>query len=685
MPRSRKLLEPIRIGTLELKNRIAMSPMSTAMLDKEGLPTKQAMEFYFRRAEGGAGLVMIQPGTILPESRCVRIIPLHDDKYIPSLARIAQGVKDRGAKVSFELVHHGVHLAKGRMGLNLKDPDEVHVIGPSPVPAPGITVIPRQMTKEDIEHVTRAFAAAASRVRRAGYDAVQIQVANGFLLHQFRSPAYNRRQDEYGGSAVNRARMACEVIAAVRKTVGPGFPIIVRMSGSDHSAGGVTVEDSVKQAPLFVEAGADALDVVGGSLETKNWIFSSSFMPPMLNLAEAEAIRKVVRVPVMVAGKMGQDIPAAERVVQDGRVDMIVLGRALIADPDWPRKVASGRLDEVRPCLACNECANATSKLRYIRCSVNAVAGREIEYGTIKPAQVKKRVLVVGGGPAGMETARVAALKGHEVTLCERYRQLGGLMQLGAVHNERIMEFVRWLVAEIRKLPIEVKLGTEVTPSLVAELNPDVVVFAGGGTFAIPQIRDINRGNVFSAQDLLNLMNGIPVRKGALGVVSAVSPLVRRLASASTVRRLLETNFPIKKRVAVIGGQFPGCSLAIALANAGKKVTVIEESDHFGEGMESHIMMRLESQVRAGDVKVLTSTRVDEITDDGVVIDDGKANRTKLDVDSVVVALDLAPSDSRLVEELKDKVKEVHVVGDATSFGRIIKAVSDGYATAYNL
>ena len=698
MPKIKKLFEPIQIGTMELKNRLAMAPMGLRLLDEDGFPDEQCLEHYVRRADGGAGLVMVQACSILPEARST-VIPFHDDEYIPKLAKIAQGVKQHGAKISLEIVHHGILLAARRKSVKLKSLDEIQVIGPSPIPLPSNTVvhkqltkeggepdagIPREMTRQDIAHVIEGFAAAALRIRKAGFDAVQVSGGHGYLLNQFRSPRYNHRNDEYGGSVVNRARFVCEVIAAMRKKVGPDFPILLRLGGSDFSEGGVTIEDSVQQSPLFVEAGVDAIDVVGGSLESRQWVFPTYAMPPVPNLAAAEAIRKVVKVPVFVAGKMGEDIIAADRIVREGRIDGIVLGRALFADPDLPRKVASGQLEEVRPCLACNECHHITYQLQPIRCAVNAENGRESQVNANKPAEVKKKVLIVGGGPAGMEAARIAAIKGHEVILCEGRRQLGGLMLLGGVHNKRITALVKWMAAQIKKLPVEVRLKTEVTPALVAEIKPDVIILATGGTFQTLQVPGVKRTNVLSAHDLLKLMNGIPIDKGIL-LRAATLPLVRSLITAPMVRRFLGSNFPIKKNVAVIGGQFPGCSLAIALAENGKKVTIIEESDHYGEGMEEHIMIGLNTQVQEGKVQILTSTRVDAINNEEVAVIDDKGNKTQLASESVIIALELAPSDSNLAEELKGKVKEVYTIGDAKSFQRIIKAVAEGYDTAYNL
>lgn len=257
-------------------------------------------------------------------------------------------------------------------------------------------------------------------------------------------------------------------------------------------------------------------------------------------------------------------------------------------------------------------------------------------------------------------------------------------MQGASVHNQEIANFVKWLVTQIRKLGIDVRLQTEVTPALVKEIAPDVVILANGGTFVASRFPGVNRDNVFSAKDLVNLMTGIPVKKGVL--LRTFSPLARRVVTASMVRYLLGMNLFIKKKVAIIGGQFPGCSLALLLARSkGKKVTIIEETDCYGKDMEAHTMVALDEEVEKGNVKVLTSVKVAEITDRGVVLIDDKGNEIQHEADSVMVALDLLPSESKLAEQLKGTVKEIHTIGDATSFGRIIRAVSEGYVTAYQL
>ena len=682
-----KLCEPGNIGTLRLKNRIAMPAMGTRLCGVWGEVTDALTRWYRRRAQGGCSLVMVEAtlaATAIDNLRLqTRQLRADDTCYIPGLAVLAEAIHEGGALAGMQLSAGGGAQAKaGPWTPGFQGVQEIQPVSPSGVPAIGRSDRPRVLTTEEIETIVELCGNAAWNVKQASFDIVEIHAFGGYLITQFLSPYFNKRTDRYGGSFENRCRFLMEILAAMREAVGPNFPLIVKYSIEDQLPGGWDIDQSRALAEKLEAAGVNAIVVSSGVHGAKMPAVPPYFYPRGIFLPYAEAIKKVVGIPVIAEGRL-DDPSLAEKALTEGKADFIYQGRALIADPDWPKKVASGRIEDIRPCLACNECRQSVHDLRVLRCSVNAAAAREGEYDAIRPAEVKRKVMIVGGGPAGIEAARVAALRGHEVILCEKNRQLGGIMLLGGIHNEEITAFAKWMVAQIKKLPVEVRLQTEVTPALVGSIRPDVVIVATGGTFVAPEVPGTERPNVFSAQDLLKLMNGVPVKKGIL--MSSLLPLAKRAVTVATVRRFLGSNFPIKKRVAVIGGQFPGCSLALFLAHKGKEVTVLEESDHFGKDMEAHTMVGLMAEVEAGKVKILTSTKIEKIIDKGVVVIDESGNKILCEADSVIVALELAASDSNLAEQLQNSGKEVYTIGDAKSFGRMMKAVSEGYVTGHNL
>jgi len=559
---------------------------------------------------------------------------------------------------------------------------KIETISPSGIPPFGRTGQPRALKTEEIEKIVELSGIAAKNIKQAGFDMIEIHAHGGYLIAAFLSPYYNKRTDKYGGSLEGRCQFLLEVLESVKKAVGSDFPVTVKYSGEDFLPDGWDIKQSQFLAQKLEAAGADGIGVSAGAPETKMSYLPPYFYPAGCHLPFSEALKKVVKIPIFVGGRL-KDPELADKAIKEGKADFIYEGRALIADPDMPNKIASGHPEEIRNCLSCSECRECIIQQRPVRCVINPVAGREGDLDVLKPAKVVKKVLVIGGGPGGMEAARIAALRGHKVTLCEKTEQLGGLMLLGGVHNEEITGYKEWCVAQMKKLPVEVKLKTEVTPALVKEIKPDVIILANGGTFVTPDIPGIDKDNVFSSKDLLNVMHGTPIKKGFL--LSAISPFAKGIVSAAMVNRMLGSNFPIKSTVAVIGAQFPGSSLALLLANKGKKVTMIDESPTWGKDVEVHSLAAINRAVKEETVKILTSTKIEEITDKGVAVIDDKGNKSQVEADSVIVALDLAPAEDKLAEELKGKAKEVYVIGDSKSFQRIKNAIAEGFITSFNL
>lgn len=685
--RFENLFKPGKIGTLELKNRLVMPAMGTDLPGEWGEVTESQINWFARRARGGAALIVVEVTLCATSIDPMRLMPrtlrADDLSYIPGLARLAEVIHENGAKAAIQLTAGGgAQAIAGPWMPSSSVTQKIQTVSPSGVPAIGHKDVPRALALDEIHRIIELCGAAAWNVQRAGFDMIEIHAHGGYLIAEFLSPYFNKRTDEYGGSLENRCRFLMDIYASLRKAVGPDFPITVKYSIDDFLPNGWDTKQSQELAKRMEEAGVNGIGISSGVHEAKMPAAPPYFYPMGIFVPFAEAIKSVVKIPVYVGGRL-DDPELAEKTLKENKADFIDLGRGVIADPDWPNKVAGGQYQDIRPCLACNECRQSLFRLQPIRCSVNAAAGREGEIDDIRPAVTRKTVLVAGGGPGGMEAARIAATRGHKVILCEKQRQLGGLALLAGIHNEQVTAFVNWLIAQVKKLPVEVRLQTEVSPALVQEIKPDAVILANGGTFATPEIKGIDGENVFSAKDLLNLMNGIPLKKGLL--LSAISSFAKHMVNPAIIGKMLGSNFPIKKKVIVIGGQFPGCSLALFLAQKGKKVTVLEESELYGYDMEAHTLVALNNQVKEENVKFVTSVKIEEITDKGAVIIDDKGNKNLEPADTVIVAMDLLPSDSNLEKELRGKVKELFTVGDAKSFRHIKKAVSEGYVVAYAL
>ncbi len=682
-PEFERLLQPYKVGQMNLKNRIVLTAMSTHFAGEDGEVTDTLINWHARRAKGGAALIIVEPAFVATTVDPLRMFGValraDDARFIPGLARLAEAIHQNGAKAALQVMAGGGAQAVGEPWIPGVQPQGV---SPSGVPGLRNPKVPRVLSIDEIEKIVESCAMSARNIKDAAFDMIEINGHGGYIIAQFLSPYFNKRTDKYGGSLDNRCRFLLEIVDAMRKAVGPDFPLTVKYSIDDFLPGGWEVKQSQVLAQKLAAAGVDGIGVSSGVHGSKMPAVLPYFYPRGVFLPFAKAIKEVVDIPVFVGGRL-DDPRVAEKALEEGKTDFIYLGRGLITDPDWPQKVASGQIEEIRPCIACNECRQQLVKLQPVRCTGNAVAGREGEYDLIKPAEVKKKVMIVGAGPAGMEAARIAAPRGHQVILYDKRRRPGGLMVLGGVHNQEIDALLKWMTTQIKKLPVEVRLQTEVTPALVEEMKPDVVILASGGTFVTPKVPGIRRDNVFSGQDFVNLLNGIPLNKGIF--FRLLSPLAKYLVTTSRMRRFLGFNFPIKKIVAVIGGQFVGCALTLALANKGKRVTVIEESDQFGSDIEANTMVTLNDEVEKGNVKILTSTKLEEVTDKGVVVTDKNRNKSLHKADTVFLALELGPSNSSLADDLKGKVTEVYTIGDAKSFRRIMEAVSEGYVVAHKL
>ena len=487
------LFDPITIRGTEIRNRIVMPSMTTRLAAPDGGVTPELIQYFLARAEGGAGLITVEMCSPHPAGRHrARELGISDDRFVPGLRELTSRLRAAGSRVSVQIGHAGGHTRQDVTGHPPVAPSAVpHIVQEVDTRR----VVPEELTRDGIRVVVHAFAEAAERAKSAGFDAVEVHGAHGYLIAQFLSPLDNRRGDEYGGPLRNRARFALEVVEACRRRVGD-FPLVFRLSADEYAPGGFVVAEAREVAGWLVEAGVDVLHVSAGCY--RSLPSGAVMIPPMsypggVFLHLARAIKAVVPVPVIAVGRL-HDPAIAAMAVSEGHADMVALGRQLIADPEWPRKVREGRADEIRPCIACNTCVDGMREGDRIKCLVNPRAGREGQ-GRAGGADRARRILVVGGGPAGMEAARRLAERGHRVLLVERRRELGGQLRLAAraplfqnveTSAPVVLQLVEFLARQLVPAGVDVRLGATVTPALVAELKPETVVLATGARYRIP-------------------------------------------------------------------------------------------------------------------------------------------------------------------------------------------------------
>jgi len=690
MAQLRKLFEPIKVGQMELKNRIVM-----LVGNASGGAGKQLIAHFSERAKGGAALLLVggmstfDLGTAQTqylgrrdlteeEREAMRevIFGLYDDKLIPGLRKFTTAIHENGAKVAAQILMN--YEWKREWKTNKEAPTEI--VGASNTASGPHMADSRAVTVEEIHQIVEEYGDAARRAREAGFDAVEIHAGMGYFLNRFLSPRSNLRTDEYGGSIEKRARILLEIVESCRKKAGADYPVIVRLSADDFMEGGNTLEHTKPISVLLERAGVAAIDVEAGWHECpvpmiQHWVRPGSFV------YLAEEIKKVVKIPVICGYRINDPI-LAERIVAEGRSDLVGMERQLIADPEFPNKAREGRFDEIRRCIACCRCLDLVRSGQRPACSVNPRVAREAEY-VMEPAAKSKKVLVIGGGPAGMETATTAARRGHKVTLVDRGRRLGGSLLLAGVLNPEVPNFIKYQEGQMRRLPIEVKLNTEVSPAFVEKMKPDVVIIATGGTPRTPDIPGVNRRNVLSGHDMLEAMMRTPSKDGwgQRLLWRLTSPVLRYGYHPELIRWGLRFGFPFKKRVVIIGCGFAGCELADVLAERGKEVTILEQGPRLGYDIGMSTRWVVMQRLNKFGVKMERNAKVLEITEKGVKVAVDSTEKF-LEADTVVLALPLQ-ANGGLAQELEGKGWRVHTIGDAADPGRIMEAVAAGFRAGY--
>jgi len=700
------LLTPGRIGSLDIRNRIVMSPMGSNLAESTGHVGERLARYYEARAQGGVGLIIVGVGAVAyPAGACIpNQVAISDDAFLPGLLDLTGRVHAHGAKIAIQLQHAGKvatqDMAAGRpmwvpslvpmkMGDLLEDLTMAEIQGVTGYLAqPGAGIRFHAMSTADIAQLIVMFADAAARARRAGFDAVEIHGAHGYLISTFLSPAANQRTDEYGGSLENRARLLVDVLRAVRQRVGGAFPVWCRLDAKEFRVdGGITFDDAQRVAEMAAAAGADAIHVTAYADPTSGVAFTDAPLvhQPCGYVDFAAVIKQRVRVPVIAVGRI--DPEEADALIADGKADFVAMARKLLADPQLPAKLVAGRTADIRPCIYCYRCVGNIYLNQPVACAANPATGREAELA-ITPAATPKRVLVAGGGPAGMEAARIAALRGHAVTLCEKSDRLGGTALFSALVYEANGRLVDYLERRVRALPIELRLGQEVTPAFVQQLRPDVMLVAVGARRVAPPIPGVERANVLSGDDLRALMTGsdavvaekLSLRHRAMLKMGQVLGMTERVA---LTRELTRHWMPLGKQVVVIGGGLVGVELAEFLSERGRAVTVLEESPQLAAEMALPRRWRALYALREHGVQLVTGADVVAITDAGVVYSRHGQRETAL-ADHVILATGVEENRS-LADALAGCGAEIHLLGDCRGVGYIEGALRDAWRIACNL
>lgn len=649
----RKLLSPCKIGTLEIKNRFVVPALGTNFGDREGHITQQLKDYYIERAKGGFGLIILEVCAIDPYGKAIpNQINVWNDECIPGLKDLIDEIHRYGAKVAVQLHHAGRQTDPATLDGNPP-------IAPSAVPCPVRKTLPKELSTEEVYELIEKFGDAALRAQLAGADAVELNGAHGYIIAQFMSQYSNKRLDEFGGNLESRLQFPIKILRNIRGKCGNGFPVIFRFCGDEMIEGGRRIQDSEIIAQMMEEEGAAALSVsmaVYGSLQ---YMSAPAAVRTGYITDLSKKIKEVVDIPVIVAGRINNP-RLAESIIKNEKSDFVALGRVSVADPYFPAKVASGRTDEIAPCVACLQgCIGNLfdPDKQKITCLVNPFVGREKELKIEKTVQ-KKKIMVAGAGPAGMAFAWVAAKRGHQVVCYEKTDKIGGQFRLAGIPpcKDELLGVMKYLQRMNEKYGVELKRNTEVTPELITREKPDAVILATGATPLVPPIPGIDNPRFVNSYDLL------------------------------------DGKCTVGQKVLVVGGGLVGVETADYIADRGSEVTIIEYKPDLAMDEQTYVRMFLMKRLEAHNVKSVCNAKVQRFTDTGVIYENVSSQNGTISssvkhldgFDSVVIAMG-HKSYNPLETEIKNSATEVYVLGDAKKAGLAMEAIREAVECAVKI
>ena len=644
-----KIFEPIKIGTITVPNRIVAAPFCSRLADADGFVTPELIDYWHQRAVGGVGMVILEAAAI--DRECSRLernqLAAYSDDCHVGLAVLAEAIQTHGARAILQLAHAGRQTMPP--ALWGKTP-----LAPSAIPCPYMSMLmgepnpTREITVEEIHEVTASFMQAAARARLVGFDGIELHFAHGYLVASFLSPRTNKRNDEYGGSLENRARFGLDILQACRAEVGDGFPIGVRMSGDEFLDDGFKLEESQIFAQWLEAAGADYLHVSASNYETVEMQCSTTYQSHGLLVSLAEAIKARVKVPVITVGSITAEL--ATDIIDSGKADLVAIGRGLNADPHLARKMAEGREDEIIPCIRCNRCVESEGQERPTRCETNFLTGRRLQYPITWLPQPRK-VLVIGGGPGGMEAARVAALRGCRVSLYDQKPRLGGALLAASVPQfmDDVRRLIEYYEGQLRRLDVQLYLDSIATPDLVQQEQPDTLILAlGGKPMPLPKAFASDGGHAVYVEDAL------------LGQVD------------------------VGEKLLILGGNYISCQAAAHFAQEGRHVTLASsrtEPEQLGAELETICRSMLVRLLDEQNVELLLGHRLSEVAGDRLLLNSSHGP-TEVAADRALLSLGYLPRKDEIAA-YQGLAPRMYAIGDCVRPRRIGPAIHEGFVAGY--